>query len=477
MLRADWRADWLKRLEAEPYLAPRWARHQSRDAYWRHGSVCEDYSALQAKVLSFSGWADNYMNTSAHLVANVPGAKAIVGPWVHQYPHTAVPGPQVGFLDIALRWWDCWLKDVPNGAQDDPSYRVYMLESAKPDASAKSRAGHWVAETYPPLRGSRQVFALSPGGTLGGSGGDLTDVIATPQHLGLMAGEFFPMGLNAEMPGDQGEDDALSVCFDTAPLPDGMALLGATRLTLRLSSDQPLAFVVARLCDVAPDGSSVRIAHGMLNLCHRDGMADPMHLVPGQATDIAFDLDQMAYRLAPGHQLRLALSNSYWPFVWPSPKAARLTLHAGSLDVPVHTDTALDEWTPPPPRMARPWAHNVLKQGRAVRRVERDLIGGGVTVVIEDDTGKIENATHGLITRETMVERWSVHPDDPARAMAEITWEQSQTRGDWHIRTRTTSRMTADGPNLVMTARLQAWEGDAVIFERNFHELVARDFI
>ena len=77
------------------------------------------------------------------------------------------------------------------------------------------------------------------------------------------------MGLNAEMAGYQRGDEALSVCFDGVPLAESLDLLGAAKLSLRLSSDKPLAFLVARLCDVAPDGSSVRIAHGILNLCHR----------------------------------------------------------------------------------------------------------------------------------------------------------------------------------------------------------------
>ncbi len=94
---------------------------------------------MQVPVLAFGGWADNYMNTVAHLVENltVP-VKGIVGPWVHQYPHQAVPGPAIGFLQLAIRWWDRWLKDVPNGAGDDPAMRAYMLHSAPPDASCRA---------------------------------------------------------------------------------------------------------------------------------------------------------------------------------------------------------------------------------------------------------------------------------------------------------------------------------------------------
>ena len=98
MRRADWHDEWLRRLEGEPWLAPRWADLQERSAYWQHGLICEDWARLQVPVLIWGGGADNYMNTVAAVVANVPGAKGIVGPWVHQYPHVAPPGPQVGFL-------------------------------------------------------------------------------------------------------------------------------------------------------------------------------------------------------------------------------------------------------------------------------------------------------------------------------------------------------------------------------------------
>jgi putative CocE/NonD family hydrolase len=123
-LRDDWREMWLKRLENEPFLPALWLRHQRRDAYWRHGSVCEDFGAIKAKVLALGGWGDAYKNAVPQLVENLPGAKGIVGPWVHKYPHFAVPEPRIGFLQEALRWWDRWLKNIDTGVEADPDYRV-----------------------------------------------------------------------------------------------------------------------------------------------------------------------------------------------------------------------------------------------------------------------------------------------------------------------------------------------------------------
>ena len=477
-LRADWRADWLARLEAEPFLAPRWASHQARDAYWKHGSVSEDYSRLQAKVLSISGWADNYMNTSAHLVGNVPGAQAIVGPWVHQYPHQAVPGPAMGFMDVALRWWDRWLKGVENGAEADAPYRVWMIDSEAPDACTTHRKGRWVTEAaYPAPRSVDTVMPLTKGGVLGGAGGALGVTVCTPPDMGFSAGEFFPMGLNAELPGDQAGDDALSLCFDGPVLEAPLALLGAARLRLRLSSDKPRAFIVVRLCDVAPNGQSVRIAHGVLNLCHRASMEHPSLMSPGQAEAVEVVLDQTAYRLAAGHRLRVALSTTYWPFIWPSPEAATLTLLEGDLTLPVHHGEEADEWQAPPARAAREWNHRRHSDARSARRVEEDLIHGTKALVVEEHSGRVENLDHGLIHEDHMVERFVVDCKNPGRAHVTVDWSQLFARGDWQVRTEARSEMWAEPDALVFRAKLQAWEGDVLVFEREFNDRVARDFI
>ncbi|HMS96566.1 MAG TPA: CocE/NonD family hydrolase [Tabrizicola sp.] len=505
LLRNDWKDDWLRRLEAMPWLAPRWASHQARDAYWKHGSVGEDWGRNTVPAMIWGGWADNYMNTVAALVEHSPApTKGVMGPWVHQYPHTAVPGPKVGFLQMAIRWWDRWLKGIENGAEDDPAYRAYVLHSEPPDASPKHRAGHWIAEaTWPSPRVTAEVLYLAsvgagglhppvhrslepmakpmayPAGCLGKeeSKERFALQVSTPQTLGLEAGEFFPMGLNAEMPGDQAADDALSLSFDGEVLAEDLQLLGAAELRLHVASDKPLGFVVARLCDVAPDGSSVRIAHGMLNLCHRDSREDPAPMVPGQGVEVAFALDQMGYRLAAGHRLRLGLSNSYWPFVWPSPETGILTITGGSLTLPVHRGADGAEWEPPSAEHAQPWAHRVLRQDENRRYVERDLLGGKQVLVVVTDEGDTENLTHGLVTSESLTERWEIHPDDPLSARAHHVWEQRLSRGAWGVRTRAEAEMTATATHLRMVAKLEAWEGEKRIFTRDWDEKVERRFV
>ncbi len=99
-----WYEAWMERLEAEPFLSARWLKHQRRDSYWKHGSVCEDYSRIKAAVLAVGGWNDAYSNAIPRMINGMTSpVRAIIGPWTHKYPHFAVPEPRIGFLQEALQ--------------------------------------------------------------------------------------------------------------------------------------------------------------------------------------------------------------------------------------------------------------------------------------------------------------------------------------------------------------------------------------
>lgn len=69
-----WYENWLERLEHTPPFVEEWVSHQTRDDYWKHGSINEDYSNITIPVLTMSGWADGYTNAVFRLMRylNVP---------------------------------------------------------------------------------------------------------------------------------------------------------------------------------------------------------------------------------------------------------------------------------------------------------------------------------------------------------------------------------------------------------------------
>lgn len=84
----EWRDLWLRRLEAVEPPVHTWLAHQTRDDYWRRGSVREDYGAVRAAVLAVGGWHDPYRDTVLRLAEHLPQdrVRGIIGPWSHQYP-------------------------------------------------------------------------------------------------------------------------------------------------------------------------------------------------------------------------------------------------------------------------------------------------------------------------------------------------------------------------------------------------------
>ncbi|NND49174.1 MAG: CocE/NonD family hydrolase, partial [Rhizobiales bacterium] len=43
----NWKDLWLYRLENQPFHLSEWLKHQHRDDYWKHGSICQNYEALE----------------------------------------------------------------------------------------------------------------------------------------------------------------------------------------------------------------------------------------------------------------------------------------------------------------------------------------------------------------------------------------------------------------------------------------------
>lgn len=470
-----WRDMWMNRLERLPDLASLWLTHQTRDAYWKRGSVGEDFAALRAPVLAIGGWHDGYRNTPAQLVGNgVVAAKAIVGPWIHKYPHLAEPAPAIGFLQEAKRWWDRWLKDEDTGVDADPAMRLWLMDSVRPAPWLPERPGRWIAEAeWPSPTIAERRYALTDFG-LTATPGALDRLVSSPQVCGATTGEYFPADSGPELPGDQRGDDALSTCFDTVPLRNPVDIVGAPRLTLRLSADRPQASVVVRLCAVHPDGASELITWGALNLCQRNSREFPETLIPGEPITVEVALDQCAFRLPAGHRLRVALSTAYWPMLWPSPHAAALRLSAAELALPVRPAAACDEWAFDEPEGAKPQATEELRPANYIKSVRRDVATGETTTIIDADYGALRDSDNGLVGGATCSESWTIRPDDPLTAAVDIDWTQTGGRDDWRWSTTVNATMRCDQKSFHLTARVEARLGEENVFSHNFRSSVPR---
>ncbi|TVQ34540.1 MAG: CocE/NonD family hydrolase [Geminicoccaceae bacterium] len=481
---ARWREMWHQRLDGSGLWLDTWLRHQRRDAYWRHGSINEDYAAVRCPVLAVSGWADGYSNAVFRLLANLRGPRqGLIGPWSHKYPHQGVPGPAIGFLQEVVRWWDRWLKDRPNGVEAEPMLRVWMQASVPPTTSYVERPGRWVAEpTWPSPDITTATFGLAPARLVrGAEAADVALTIQSPLTVGLFAGKWCSYAAGPDLAHDQRQEDGGALVFDSDPLTEDIEILGGVVAELVLAADQPIAMVAARISDVAPDGKATRVTYGLLNLTHRASAEHPAPLEPGQIYRVQVRLNDVAQNFPRGHRLRLALSSSYWPLAWPPPRSTRLTLMTGPsrLHLPIRApraaDASLRAFGPAegaPPERRRP-----LTPGRHEWIVQRNLASDVSTLEVINDHGTFEIAEIGLEVTHHSRETYTSRADDFTSARGEVRTERRLRRGDWSIRTVTRTRLTASATTFRLEADLDAYEGETRVFCRSWDRSIPRDHV
>ncbi len=479
-----WREVWLNRLKHQPLLVANWLKHQRRDAFWKHASICEDWGAITCPVYLVGGWADGYSNTIPRMLEHLKcPAKGLTGPWAHKYPHFAKPGPRIGFLQEALRWWDKWLKGIETGIMDEPQYRVWLEEPVPPQPFYETRPGRWVAEpSWPSPNIKARILFLDAGGSLANKAGNEARLeIRTPQSLGETCGAWCGFGIGPEKPVDQRIDDGRSLCFDSAPLPERMEIMGAPLVHLDIAVDRPAAFLALRLNEVTPDGTSARVTYGLLNLTHRHSHEHARAIVPGERMRVTVQLNDIAHGFAAGNRIRVAISTSYWPLVWPSPEPVTLSVFTGAsaLELPVRAPRAEDaklrkfEESEAAPPLQKTYHRPAV--GR--RWVERDIGGGTTTYRIEEDMGHVTIDHIGLESDFVQSEAYRIKDDDPLSAEIDIRYSISIGRGDWRTRTETRTMMRADKTHFILEGFLDAYEGEKQLLSRRWNERIPRDFV
>jgi putative CocE/NonD family hydrolase len=481
-----WREMWLERLDKTPPFAGAWLAHQRRDAFWKHGSVREDYAAIEVPVYAVGGWGDAYNNSIPRLLEglSVP-RKGLIGAWSHNYPEEGVPGPNMGFTQESLRWWDHWLKGRDTGVMDEPMLRSWMLESEPPATFYFERKGHWVADpAWPSPHIGEAVLYLNGDG----AANVLTQAPAAEHELtftgllshGFQTGEWGNFGSKGEFPPDQRSADGECLAFTSAPVSEAVAILGNPEVDLSLAVDRPNALVAVRLCDVAPGGASVLVSWGLLNLTHRDSHERPALLEPGRRYHVTLQLRMAGYQLAVGHRWRVGVSPTYTRHAWPSPEMVRLSLFTGEgcrLRLPVRSPQRADQSLPdfPPAEISPRLAVSRLRTSRRQNTVAHDRVDGWTTLTQVNDEGRLLFLDNGLETDHSSTEVFSVKEDDPLSVSQRIRSVIEFRRTDWRVRVETESLLTADASHFHLSSHLDAWEGDTRVFTKSWTRDIPRD--
>jgi putative CocE/NonD family hydrolase len=318
-----WSRIWQDRLDQNhaPSIKA-YQEHPAYDEYWTSKAIAVE--RIQVPTFLIGAWRDIFPESMVRAYERIPAPRRLMmGPWMHEMPDLAAFA-QVDYLALMQRWWDCWLKGEANGVPDEPPVTLYVQGQG------------WRTEREWPIarsRDSRIYLGLGDGsGTLATvtpADAFETTYQADPT-VGVQAGLWDPTGTGLGLPQDQGPDDLRSITFTGEPLSSDHEVTGSGDATLFVVLDEGEDLhLVVKLCDVAPDGHSTLVTTGWLNASHRLTPGKPVSPPLGEVLEYHVPLWCTSYVVPAGHRLRVSVSCSDFPRIWPTRTNPRIRLAAG----------------------------------------------------------------------------------------------------------------------------------------------------
>jgi predicted acyl esterase len=469
-----WREEWHRRIEANDPWELAWLEHQNEDDFWRHGSVFFDYDAIEAATLVIAGHADGYRNMALRAFEHLRAPKKVLfGPWSHMSPRLSMPGPRIDHVPVMIDWWHRWLGG-DESVDTEPPISIFVRRWTDPAPDVDTYAGEWRAEpVWPPARLVEDRRGLDSAATSLATTADATatksDVLEIRGDVGVTASIWCAATLPFGLPWDQRPDEAFSLVYDW-PVKEETEVMGRPRVELTVASSVPVAFISAKLCDVAPDGRSSMVTRGIVNLTHRDSDERPEPIPVGEPVTATIELDATAYVFEPGHTIRLDLASSDFPSSWPPPFPGTLEVDraASSLVLPVMDGPPLL----PAPVFA-PGAPGPTFPGRVSWEIREDVLARERSVAIDHGgvrgrNGLADGSDHywGEITTGS-------HVPGNSRAIAgaslALAWDEA-----W-VRTESRATLRSDPESWHLAIELQVYDGDELIAERRWERTTPRD--
>lgn len=295
-----------------------------------------DYERIDAPTLSVVGWYDFLctatIESHMRLVERGGGGadararhRLIVGPWIHdgrlpglqgELNFGVGDGPFAGIHRQHLQFFDHHLK----GAAEPLASVQYFLMGAD----------EWrAAEAWPPPEAAAETWLLASGGAANTADGDGTLAPERPaggaeqdrfaydpaDPVPTHGGRTLPMGTQIAGPFDHArvESRADVLCYSSEPRAEPLDLAGPVSVRLFAASSARDTDFVVRLLDVDPQGRAIPFAEGIQRARFRNGLGDEVLLEPGAVEEYAIALGHTAWRVRPGHRLRLHVTSSSFP--------------------------------------------------------------------------------------------------------------------------------------------------------------------
>ena len=323
----------------------KWLRNVlSTDDYWKNISYQgpEHYSKMTVPSLNITGWFDaNYPGSPMNYAGMkrygaTPEARRpflTIGPWTHYHYTRELEGFDYGaeaefpMHSYLLRYFDHYLKGIDNGFDREAPVHVFVMGRNK-----------WYAEQDWPLPETQwTTYYIHSHGHANSLKGDGALDLQAPTEEAPDAYTYDPMhptimdlgvrtghidgAVDTRIP-DIGDD---VLVYTTPPLTEDVEVTGPVKAVLYAATSAHDTAWMMRLVDVHPDGYSALLCDAIMRARFRDpqnagafNAARLSEVVPDRVYQYSLDFWRGTGNVfEKGHQIRIEISSSYFPFYLP----------------------------------------------------------------------------------------------------------------------------------------------------------------
>ncbi|MEM7732790.1 MAG: CocE/NonD family hydrolase [Pseudomonadota bacterium] len=474
----DWYDRWMTQLDHLCSPVQTWVREEARGTYWRHGSITHQTDRIRCPILAVGGWSDRYSNSVMSLVDACPDkAWGIVGPWGHHYPDHGHPGPAIGFQQVALEWWDHWLRPAEPDAPDWPKLRVWMREFDVPSDALDKRNGAWIESGPVADETQNYVLWLTQDSGLAPTPPKDQSAWTVPWDLshGQASGDTGYFGRFGGLPLEQSGDDAKALVFETPALDQDVLLYGSADVTLTVQTPNDRAQICLRLNDVAPDGTSCRVGLSVLNLALDDTLDAPATPKGDGPQTVRPRFHSTAHRFKAGHRIRVSIASSYWPLVWTPPHQTDVKITAGQITLPVLKVAPKAMQTPfPAPRdLPAQKSFEPVATPRLTRSRDTETDGRMRTMWHQPRNSVRYNSIDTGFSFETCADH-QIHPNDTNSACSVFIHQMAVERPDGIASVKSQLKAACDADHFVLDGHIEVFWAGTLVFERHWSDVINR---
>lgn len=474
----EWLEIWLNRLDGQIPLVSEWMKHQLVDEYWRN-RIVTDYSKIKCGVYVLGGLIDSYINTVPRLLENLDcPRKGLVGPWGHDFPQDGVPGPRLDWAVEEVRWWDYWLNGNDNGIMDEPMLRTYIADTHTRQSYPADTPGRWVSEEAWPSRNVEIMELYAAANETLTTAKPKRERVQSPPYItiGGCIPILSPYDMATQAPVEQSPDDELSLVFETPPLPTDVEIVGCPKLRFKFSANKPIAKLAARLNAISADGKSWLVTYGAANLAHNSDHTSVEEIQPGidQPGELVFHY--ISRRIAKGARIRLSISQSQWPIVWPSPESVDISLVLGetALELPVRSQPVLE--TP----MTLGVVHQEEDVNPAPDNGDRLVEYSGEAETRRARIKAAQDHNTRLLDEINMTvgSSWNLDGEliegDPNSNRMSLVSKRTAERPGWNVSWQADATLTSTPKHFIVDEGIEAWHNAEKIFSRRWKKKIKR---